>query len=200
MSKPGMSVHTFLAAASVDMVGLADYLDHLDAPARLREVRSLVKGEQVKLFEAAAGARPIHLTHFVPAGTSPLREVIHYGRNSLPTLHTFEKRFCLADAGANELWGYNEHILRGLIGPGYFVVREPSDAEQAEMAIDYTELPPRKPDAWPPIRPNSSRLGRFIYYQTRDIVRAVSEHVTIGRDTRNGQPLNAWFVLCRSDV
>lgn len=190
-----MSIQTYLAAASVDMLGLADYLDHLDAPARLREVRSLDKRGQVKLFEAAAGARPIDLAHFVPVGTPPLREVIHYGRNSLPTLHDFEKRFCLADTGANELWGYNEHILRGLIGPGYFVVREPSDAE---MVIDYTELPPRKPAAWPPIKPNSARLGRFIYYQTRDIVRAVSEHVTIGRDTREGKLLDAWFVLCRA--
>ena len=82
-----MDIHTFLAAASVDMAGLADYLDHLDAPARLREVRSLGKREQVKLFEAAAGVRPIHLDHFVPAGTPPLREVIHYGRNSLPAFH-----------------------------------------------------------------------------------------------------------------
>ncbi len=194
-----MDIHTFLAAASVDMAGLADYLDRLDAPARLREVRSLVKREQVKLFEVAAGALPIHLDHFVPAGTPPLREVIHYGRNSLPAFHTFEKRFCLPDTGGDELWGYNEHALRALTGPGYFVVREPSLAELAEMVIDYTELPPRKPDAWPSIRPNSARFGRFIYFQTRDIVRAVSQHVTVGRDTRNGQPLDAWFVICRSD-
>ena len=75
------SIHTYLAATSVNMVGLAEYLDHLDAATRLREVRSLGKREQAKLFEAA-GARPIGLTHFVPAGTPPLREVVHYGRNS----------------------------------------------------------------------------------------------------------------------
>src|SRR5947209_10046807 len=114
-----MSIHTYLATASVDMAGLAHYLDHLDAPTRLREVRSLGKREQVKLFEAAAGARPITLAHFVPAGTSPLREVIHYGRNSLPANHFFQKRFCLADNGSGELWGYNEHGLRWLTGPGY---------------------------------------------------------------------------------
>jgi hypothetical protein len=190
-----MDIHTYLAAASVDMIGLADYLDHLDAPTRLREVRSLGKREQVKLFEAAADVRPTDLAHFVPVGTPPLREVVHYGRNSLPTLHNFEKRFCLPDTRSDELWGYNEHPLRGLIGPGYFVVRETS---HPEMVIDYTEIPPGKPDAWPPIRPNSARLGRFVYYQTRDVVRAVSEHVTIGRDTRNGQPLDRWFVLCRA--
>ena len=53
-----MDIHTYLAAASVDMIGLADYLDHLDAPTRLREVRSLGKREQVKLFEAAADVAP----------------------------------------------------------------------------------------------------------------------------------------------
>lgn len=190
-----MSIHTYLAAKSVDMAALADYLDHLDAATRLREVRSLSAREQVKLFDAAAGALPISLSHFVPDGTPPLREVIHYGRNSLPTNHFFEKRFCLADTGSGELWGFNEHRLRWLTGPGYFVLR---DTGQPELAIDYTSLPPRKPAAWPPILPNSTRLGRFIYDQTRDVVRAVSEHVTVGRDTRNGKPLNAWFVLCRA--
>jgi hypothetical protein len=190
-----MSIHTHLAAKSLDMAALADYLDHLDPATRLREVRSISTREQVQLFEAAAGARPIGLAHFVPAGTPSLREVIHYGRNSLPVNHFFEKRFCLPDTGIDELWGYNEHGLRWLTGPGYFVVR---DTGQPELAIDYTVLPPRKPDAWPPILPNSARLGHFIYYQTRDVVRAVSQHVTVGRDTRNGKPLNAWFVLCRA--
>jgi hypothetical protein len=190
-----MSIHTYLAVQSVDMAALADYLDHLDPATRLREVRSLSMREQVKLFEAAAGAHPISLAHFVPARTPPLREIIHYGRNSLPANHFFEKRFCLADTGGDELWGYNEHRLRWLTGPGYFVLR---DTGQPELAIDYTALPPRKPDAWPPILPNSARLGRYVYYQMRDIVRAVGEHVTIGRATRNGQPLDNWFVLCRT--
>jgi hypothetical protein len=190
-----MSIHTYLAAPSIDMAALADYLDHLDAASRLREVRSLGTREQVKLFEAALGARATDLAHFVPAGTPPLREVIHYGRNSLPAAHFFQKRFCMADNGSGELWGYNEHGLRWLTGPGYFVLRDTGDLE---LAIDYTALPPRKPDAWPPILPNSVRAGRFIYYQTRDVVRAVSKHVTVGRDTRDGKPLNAWFVLCRA--
>jgi len=155
-----MSIHTYLAVQSVDMAALADYLDHLDPATRLREVRSLTMREQVKLFEAAASGHPISLAHFVPAGTPPLREVIHYGRNSLPANHFFQKRFCLADAGGDELWGYNEHRLRWLTGPGYFVLR---DVGQPELAIDYTALPPRKPDAWPPILPNSARLGRYVY-------------------------------------
>jgi hypothetical protein len=190
-----MSIHKYVASASVDLPGLADYLDRLDPATRAREVQSLEKRELITLFEAAAGARPINLAHFVPVGTPPLCEVIHYGRNSLSAFHNFEKRFCLSDTRDDTLWGYNEHALKALIGPGYFQVRETRDPE---MVIDYTEVPPRKPDAWPPILPNSARLGRFVYYQTRDIVRAVSEHVTIGRATRDGRPLDAWFALCRS--
>src|SRR5690348_10959386 len=110
-----MDIHTFLAAASVDMAGLADYLDRLDAANRIRAVRSLRRPEMAKLYEAAsADNRPIDLNHFVPAGTPPLREVVHYGRNSLAILHDFEKRFCLPEMGSDEVWGYNEHAIRGL--------------------------------------------------------------------------------------
>jgi hypothetical protein len=190
-----MDIHTFLAAASVDMADLADYLDHLDAASRVREVRSLRRPEQAKLYEAAADGRPIDLSHFVPLGTPPLREVVHFGRNSLAMLHDFEKRYCLPETGSDELWGYNEHAIRGLIGPGYFVARQTSPYE---VTIDYAKLPPSKPSQWPAIKPNSARLGRFVYYGTRDVMRAVSEHVTIGRDTRDGQPLDIWFALCRA--
>jgi hypothetical protein len=192
-----MDIHTFLASASVDMAGLADYLDRLDAAARIRAVRSLRRPEQAKLYEAAADSRPIDLAHFVPVGTPPLREVVHYGRNSLAMLHDFEKRFCFPEMGSDEVWGYNEHAIRGLTGPGYFVARQTSPCE---VTIDYAELPPTKPRSWPAIKPNSARLGRFVYYGTRDFLRAVSEHVTIGRDTRDGQPLDIWFALCRADV
>ncbi|MGO8946869.1 MAG: hypothetical protein ACLQUY_04210 [Ktedonobacterales bacterium] len=188
------SIHTYLADPVVDVFGLAEYLDHLDASARLREVRSLGKHEQAKLFEAT-GARPIDLTHFVPEGTPPLREVAHYGRNSLSALHTFAKRFCRPDASTNELWGYNEHPLSAVIGPGYFIVHS---AGPQEVIFDYTIVPPSKLAAWPQIRPNSERLSRFVYYGTRDTVRGVSRHVVVGRVIREGHPLDAWFVLCRA--
>jgi hypothetical protein len=190
-----MDIHTLLAAASVNMAGLADYLDRLDAAARIRAVRSLRRPEQAKLYEAAAESRPIDLAQLVPVGTPPLREVIHYGRNSLAMLHDFEKRFCLPERGSDEVWGYNEHAIRGLIGPGYFVARQTSPYE---VTIDYANLPPAKPATWPAIKPNSARLGRLVYDGTRDVLRAVSEHVTIGRDTRDGQPLDIWFALCRA--
>ena len=191
-----MTIHKFLSRVSPDLAALADFLDHLAPPARLRQVRSLGAREQANLFDAAAGFRPVHLTDFVPAGTPPFHEVIHHGRNSLPTFRFFEKRFCLPEARTDELWGYNEWTFRALTGPGYFIARQ---ASEFEVAIDYYEVPPARPASWPPILPNSARLSRFIYYQTRDFMRGVSRHVTIGRATREGKAVDNWFVLCRAD-
>jgi len=190
-----MSIHDFFRDAKVDVAGLAAYLDALDGERRVAEARDLDAAEQARLFDAAAGHRRITLDDFVPRGSAPLRPVIHFGRNSLPMFKIFEKRFCLPDAGADgELWGYNEQAFKTFTGPGYFVAKQSS---AQEVVIDYCELPPRKPAQWPPILPNSARLGRFIYHRTRDFMRGVSQHVSIGRATREGKPMDNWFVLCR---
>jgi hypothetical protein len=190
-----MTIHDFFVHNSVDLPALASFLDQLEPPARRRQVRSLSPSQQAALFEAAAGFRPVRLTDFVPAGTRPLQEIIHYGRNSLPVFRFFEKRFCLPEAPRDELWGYNEWPFRALTGPGYFIARQ---ASEFEVVIDYYVVPPAKPASWPPILPNSARLSRFVYYQTRDFMRGVSQHVTIGRATREGKPLDNWFVLGRT--
>ena len=168
-----MSIHDFFRGSDVDLPALAAYLDGLDRARRIAEARDLGGAEQARLFEAAAGYRRVTLDDFVPRGFPPLQPIVHYGRNSLPVFKIFEKRFCLPDASASELWGYNE------------------------LVIDYCEVPPRKPAEWPPILPNSARLSRFIYYRTRDFMRGVSQHVSIGRATREGKPMDNWFVLCR---
>jgi hypothetical protein len=190
-----MTIHDFFVHNSVDLPALASFLDQLEPPARRRQVRSLSPRQQATLFEAAAGFRPVRLTDFVPEGTRPLQEVIHYGRNSLPVFRLFEKRFCLPEARTDELWGYNEWPFRALTGPGYFIARQ---ASEFEVVIDYYAVPPAKPVSWPPILSNSARLSRFVYYQTRDFMRGVSRHVTIGRATREGKPLDNWFVLGRT--
>ena len=189
-----MSIHDFFRASGADMPGLAAYLDSLDSAARVAEARSLSADEQARLFDAAAGFRRVTLDDFVPADKPPLRPVIHYGRNSLPVFKMFEKRFCRSDRAAGELWGYNEQTWKAVTGPGYFVARQASDAE---VVIDYCEVPPAKPAEWPEILPNSARLSRFIYYRTRDFMRGVSKHLSIGRATREGKPMDNWFVLCR---
>jgi hypothetical protein len=174
---------------------MASFLDSLEPAARLAEVRSLAGRAQAQLYEAAAGFRPVTLAGFVPAATPPLQEVIHHGRNSLPILHFFEKRFCRPATPEDELWGYNEWTFKALTGPGYFVARQASDFE---VLIAYDEIPPDKPASWPRILPNSARLGRFVYDGLHDYVRGVSRHVSIGRANREGKALDNWFVICRA--
>jgi hypothetical protein len=194
LSRVVMSIHEFFRGDDVDLAPLSAYLDGLASAARIAEARSLTAIEQAHLFARAAGFRRITLDDFVPANAPALAPVIHYGRNSLPVFRMFEKRFCKPDTGGGELWGYNEQRFKAFTGPGYFVARPAGDLE---VVIDYCEVPPRTPPQWPPILPNSARLSRFIYYRTRDFMRGVSTHVSIGRATREGKPMDNWFVLCR---
>ena len=85
-------------------------------------------------------------------------------------------------------------------GPGYFVAHGVEGEKEApsDYVIDYTRIPPKKPESWPEILPNEARLGRFVYAGMKDYMRRVSEHVSIGRAYKRG-PMNAWFVLCRED-
>jgi len=189
-----VSIHEFFRAGNVDVAGLAAYLDGLDSRLRVAEARDLAADEQARLFEAAQGFRRVTLDDFVAKDRAPLEPVVHHGRNSLPVFRLFEKRFCRPDAAGEELWGYNEQTWKTFTGPGYFVAKPASDLE---VVIDYCEVPPRKPADWPAILENSARLSRFIYYRTRDFMRGVSKHVTIGRATREGKPMDNWFVLCR---
>lgn len=191
------SIHSFFASGPVlDLTALAGWLDALPDDRRVAEARSLSSGEQARLFAAAEGFRSLGLEHFVPRDAPPLREVVHHGRNSLPAFRLFEKRFCRTTRNDDALCGYNEQTFRPLTGPGYFVARE---IERGEVLIDYTELPSEKPPEWPEILPNSARLSRFIYRGTRDVMRGVSRHVTIGRASRGGRPMDNWFVLCRAE-
>ncbi len=190
-----MSIHDHFSGSRVDMAPLTAYLDGLDDAARIREVRELSRREQAPLFEAAVGVRPVTLGDLVPPDVPPLTEVIHYGRNSLPIFRIFEKRFCRPPSSPPELWGYNEHGLRWLTGPGYFVARQQG---AGEVLIDYLEVPAGKPDSWPPLRPNSAGGARFVYFQTQDVLRGVGEHVCVGRAFKRGRPMDNWFVMSRS--
>jgi hypothetical protein len=188
-----------IAGGDLDVGALAAFLDGLGQDERVHEVRGLSKAEQARLYDAAQGVRPIELDDFVDPGHPPLHEVIHAGRNSLPAFRIFEKRFCRTpDAGSQELWGYNEHAARWMTGPGYFVARA-EGAGPGEITVDYREVPPGKPESWPPIRPNTALRGRFVYGGMVDVLRGVSRHVSVGRATRRGKPMDSWFVLCRVD-
>jgi hypothetical protein len=102
-------------------------------------------------------------------------------------------------ASQEELWGYNASgsLIGTTVGPGYFVVHSAPD--DGEIDIDYTRTPPEKPEVWPEILPNDARLSRFVYNRLIDRMRGISSHVTIGRGSRDGKDMDAWFVLCRED-
>jgi hypothetical protein len=157
---------------------------------------------QARLFEAAQGFQALTLEHFVPSGVPPLTQVRHAGKNSIPVVSRFEKRFCLPAEGADRLWGYNlnPRSIQFATGPGYFVCYA---IDAGQVLIDYCQVPAGKPagkpDGWPDVRPNSAGLSRFIYNRTQDTMRGVSKHVSIGRAAREGKVMDNWFVLCRRD-
>lgn len=185
-----------LAAGKFDIQELGAALDECDAPTRLMQIRSLGKRAQAQLYEAAKGARKLKLEQIVPAETPDLVEVVHHGKNTLGMFTQFAKVFCRPKREAKELWGYNRAgaFIETSVGPGYYVAYEgPGD----EVLIDYTRVPPGKPEHWPEIQSNKSRLSRFVYADMIDALRAVSTHVSVGRAIRNGKVMDNWFVLCR---
>jgi hypothetical protein len=189
----------FFGAEGVDVAGLAAYLDGLGDAERTAVTLSMTPSQQARLYEGAQGFRPLGIEHFVPRGVAPLAQVIHAGKNSIPIFSRFEKRFCLPEARADRLWGYNRNprSIQGFTGPGYFVCYA---IERGEVLIDYTRIPPGTPPAgWPPVRANSAGFSRFIYDRTQDTMRGVSTHVSIGRAARAGKLMDNWFVLCRRE-
>jgi hypothetical protein len=194
------TLRELLSADAQDMRAVAAHLDGLDPTARVEQVRALGRSHQARLFEAAEGFKPIALDDLVAPDREAMNEVVHLGKNSLPAFSRFAKVFARPEDGeARELWGYNRagRFVETIVGPGYFVAY-PHEVP-GELLVDYLRIPPRRPEHWPPILPNSARLSMVVYQGTQDILRGVSEHVTIGRATKGGNPMSAWFTLCRQD-
>lgn len=207
-----MHLDSFFEGDGIDIHRLAEVLDGMGHAGRVETVRRWGKREQSRLYEAIKGHMPLTLDYFVPPSLDPLVPVIHEGKNSLPAFTHFQKRFCKpkdenGDVKA-ELWGYNEGSAESMLeikpftGPGYFCVHTPEgrDGSEGEIDIDYRKIPPGKPDSWPEIIPNEAKLGRFIYAGMVDVMRGLSNHVSIGRAMKGGKWMDAWFVLVREDA
>lgn len=181
-----------------DIKAIEAHLDSLESADRITQVRALGRKHLSRLFEAAAGHKSISVEDIVNGTSGAMQEVVHHGKNSLPAFTTFAKVFVKPNApdAEGKLWGYNRGsgFIESVVGPGYFVAYP---YEDGEVLIDYLETPPDKPEHWPPILPNSSRLSYFVYNGTQDVLRGVSKHVSIGRAMKGGKPMTAWFVLCR---
>lgn len=187
---------------------IAAYLDGLDHPTRVTETRSLGRAQQRRLWEKAADNGPLTLDDFVPEDVGPLVEVIHEGRNTLPlpaTFRNFQKRFCRPAEADACLYGYNEGATRPLIGPGYFVTvpTEPTPAwhTRGAIVVDYFQVPNGPVvSGWPKVVPNQKGVQVLVYNGTRDFMRKVSDHVTIGAAYKGENPLDHYFTLVRKPV
>lgn len=190
---------TVLVEPEPNLEQIARVLDELGHEGRVHTAGTWGKKEQALLFEAAKGHRPLTLEHFVPGGTSAMTEVIHEGRNTLFAFNQFQKRFFRSEDEDGTLYGYNHQDMTWATGPGYFEVRVAEN--EGEIAIDYAKrLPTKTPTGWPPVVPNSARLGSLVYEGMIDYVRGISEHVAIGRAFKKGAFMDAWFVLVRKDA
>ncbi len=184
---------------------ISAYLSNLRPDAQWEQLSRLSKRCQRTLYLKAEAADPLRLSDFVPDEAPAHTAVEHRGKNSLPLFRNFEKRFARSEGG--RVYGYNEGVLRPLIGPGYFVVRETEGAEvgRGAVVVDYFQVPELPdgvgPNDWPEVKPNSRGLQMFIYNKTRDYMRRVAPGITIGSawKTLRGRerPLNSYFVLMR---
>jgi hypothetical protein len=192
--------------ASIDAI--ASYLDELDHSARLDLCQGLGRADQRRLYVLAAAAPPIDAEHFVPADRSARQEVVHHGVNTLPLpagFKRFEKRFCRPEEdAADRVFGYNEGAVRPYIGPGYFVGHDTAGNDawgaRGPYVINYFKIPDGPVvEGWPTVVPNSKGLQMLVYNKTRDFMRRVSTHVSIGAAYKNEKSLGQFFVLCRED-
>lgn len=192
--------------AHTDIAAIAVYLDDLDARSRWREVVGLGRARQRALYEKAAHAPALELAHFV-GDAQPREEVIHDGVNTLPLpspWQRFQKRFCRPADGRAALFGYNEGPTRRFVGPGFFVAvptaERPQWSARGAVVVDYFQVPDAGvADGWPRVVANDWRLQRFVYHQTRDFMRRVSRHVSIGAAFKRERPLDHYFALCRRE-
>ena len=175
------------------------FFGELNAETCVALVRTIDGNHQRRLWEAAAG-RPVRLDDLVPTDCAAAVEVIHWGRNSLPAFHQFQKRFSRVDGSDDILYGYNEGSLRWLIGPGYFIARH--DEASNSMCVDYHAVPPgdaKLPAGWPAVRDNDHGVGQLVFGKMIDYLRKVSDRVFVGRAERGGKMQNNYFLLCRSE-
>jgi hypothetical protein len=199
-----MSVKYLIHRPAAQIGEIAAYLDGLAPDHRLHEVRQLGGADQARLYDLAKDGPPITLEHFAPKDRPTLREVIHEGKNTLPAFQLFQKRMCRPSDGADRLFGYNEGFTRALLGPGYFVTHStagnPDWEERGAIVVDYFMMPDGEvAPGWPRVVPNSQGLQMLVYQGTRDFMRRVSAHVSIGAAYKGEKKMGAYFALCRQD-
>lgn len=157
-----------------DIDDLEIALDAATHEARLRWVRSLGASAQQTLFRLAEG----RVTDVDTLVGEPEQVVRHVGRNALPVFSRFEKRFTRLE-GAIVGYNHNPWPVKWVTGPGHFLVYQ-SPSSASDVWIDYRSLPTRHHPAFPPLRSNEQGLPALVFGNMVDVLRRVSEHVSIG--------------------
>ncbi len=203
-SEPQMSLAEMILKDDASITEIAAWLDAQSHDVRLEAAMSLGKKEQSRLWQLAEASAPLSLDYFVPPNVSDLTQVTHHGRNTLPVFKRFQKPMCRPAGESDRLFGYNEGSTRKFIGPGFFVAHatagNPEWEARGAVVVNYFKVPDADvAPGWPKVKPNTSGLQTFVYNKTRDFMRRVSAHVTIGEAFREEKSMNSWFVLCRED-
>ncbi len=180
---------------------VAAWLNAASSAERVEAMASLTRGDQAALWALAADAAPLTVDDFVGATHVA---VPHRGANTLP-LPAFGRRFTkwMVRCDDGTVGGWNDSPLWPWIGPGFFVLRPSVGAELARggVVVDYHQIPPADlPEGWPRRRPNWLGLQVFIYFHTRDVMRRVTDDVTIGLATKYGWSMRSWFALVREEA
>ena len=194
-----------LANPATTYAQVAQHLEALSLQDRTKQAIALGRKAQRRLFQLSAEAPAVTIEDFVPAGTPPLTQVVHEGRNTLPLFTRFQKVFCAPADGSKRLFGYNEGFTRHLIGPGYFVGHytnePPSEAgwtERGAIVVNYFLVPDAEvAPGWPKVVPNTRGLQTFVFNGTRDYMRKVCEGVTIGEAFKGEKSIDNYFILVR---
>lgn len=201
--KPAVRLKALIHDPAATIGPIAEYLDALDHPQRVEATRGLNRRDQRRLYQLAERGPAVTLDDFV-AAAPPRKPVRNYGKNTLPLpgFTRFEKRFCRPEDGSNRLFGYNEGASRPIIGPGYFVAvptaGNPEWEKRGAIVVDYFQVPDGPvAEGWPRVKKNSSGLQILVYHRTRDFMRRVSSHVTVGAAYKVEKPLDHYFMLVR---
>lgn len=204
-----MSLREMIHDPGTDMGAIASYLDGLTHDQRMADQNVLNRKDQRALYDKAAGSPPITMQHFLPEDAKPLQPVIHQGRNTLAPLpgmfRFFQKIFTRPQDGSDRAFGYNEGATVKLIGPGYFVTIATAGNTEWEkrgaIVVDYFQVPDGPvPEQWPTVKPNSQGLQMLVYKGTRDYMRRVSEHMSVGAAYKGEKKLDHYFMLCREPL
>jgi hypothetical protein len=188
---------------SQDLQNIQKYFNETDPKIIFEQMEQLKRKHQRILFEKADPN--IEISDVLPDQIEPCQEVILSGMNTLPLpkdLKRFEKRVCVPKDRKDVLFGYNEGVTRKMIGPGYFVLKStkgnPKWEQRGGLVVDYFEVPDSDVVAgWPEIKKNSQGLQFFVYNNTRDFLRKITDRVSIGVAYKKEKCLDHYFLLLR---